>query len=243
MPVQTPAPTPAPQVPAPPALPAIAPDADLPVLQSQAAELQVQLAGLRAQHDGLKSQLDDMLRSNPARPGVVQQWADAGVQIANVEGKLAILQARIAQKQGRPVGTSQVPVVPRFNFGPPNVAAPIMSVVALVLLFPISVAWAKRMGRRFDRPAGVPSDMSMRLERMEHAIDTIAIEVERISEGQRFVTKLMADRATASAPSDRSSADAPAPQAKQPLALGAGPIEPIVAGQRDQVRQRVVTPH
>jgi hypothetical protein len=244
MPVQTPAPTPAPQVPAPPALPVIAPDVDLPVLQSQAAELQVQLAGLRAQHDGLKNQLDDMLRSNPARPGVVQQWADAGVQIANMEGKLAILQARIAQKQGRPVGTPQIPVGPRFNFGPPNVAGPVMAVVALVLLLPISVAWAKRMGRRIDRPAArAPSDLSMRLERMEHAIDTIAIEVERVSEGQRFVTKLMADRATASVPSDRSSADTSAPQAKQPLALGAGPIEPIVVGQRDQVRQRVVTPH
>ena len=34
-----------------------------------------------------------------------------------------------------------------------------------------------------------------RLGRMEQAIDTIAVEVERISEGQRFTTKLLADRA------------------------------------------------
>jgi hypothetical protein len=33
-----------------------------------------------------------------------------------------------------------------------------------------------------------------RLERIEHAIDAMAVEVERISEGQRFVTKLLADR-------------------------------------------------
>jgi uncharacterized protein (DUF849 family) len=34
-----------------------------------------------------------------------------------------------------------------------------------------------------------------RLERVEQAIESIAIEVERISEGQRFVTKLINERA------------------------------------------------
>lgn len=35
-----------------------------------------------------------------------------------------------------------------------------------------------------------------RLERMEHAVDAIALEIERISEGQRFTTKLLSERAT-----------------------------------------------
>ena len=33
-----------------------------------------------------------------------------------------------------------------------------------------------------------------RLDRLEHAIEAIAVEVERIGEGQRFVTKVLADR-------------------------------------------------
>lgn len=33
-----------------------------------------------------------------------------------------------------------------------------------------------------------------RLARMESALESMAIEVERISEGQRFVTKLLAER-------------------------------------------------
>jgi hypothetical protein len=37
-----------------------------------------------------------------------------------------------------------------------------------------------------------------RLQRLEHAVDAIAIEVERISEGQRFLTKLQVER-----PADR----------------------------------------
>ena len=44
-------------------------------------------------------------------PGVQQQWANVGVQLAKVEGNIATLDARIAQKQGRPVG---VPVATQF---------------------------------------------------------------------------------------------------------------------------------
>jgi hypothetical protein len=41
---------------------------------------------------------------------------------------------------------------------------------------------------------GISPDVSARLERMEQAMDAIAVEVERIAEGQRFVTKLLAER-------------------------------------------------
>jgi hypothetical protein len=32
------------------------------------------------------------------------------------------------------------------------------------------------------------------MQRLEHAIEAVAIEVERISEGQRYTTKLLAER-------------------------------------------------
>ncbi|MGI8844361.1 MAG: hypothetical protein ACR2HZ_11715 [Gemmatimonadaceae bacterium] len=43
--------------------------------------------------------------------------------------------------------------------------------------------------------AALPKGVDQRLERIEHAVDAIAIEVERISEGQRFTTRLLSDRA------------------------------------------------
>ena len=46
-------------------------------------------------------------------------------------------------------------------------------------------------------PSAVTGDTTARLERIEQAIDAISLEVERISEGQRFTTKLLADRAQA----------------------------------------------
>jgi hypothetical protein len=60
----------------------------------------------------------------------------------------------------------------------------------------IGVPIARAYARRLDATPRtvIPSDVSARLERMEHAIDSIAIEVERISEGQRFTTKLLAER-------------------------------------------------
>ena len=62
--------------------------------------------------------------------------------------------------------------------------------------FPLARAYAKKIERGGDT-ARVPSDVSARLERMEQAIDSIAVEVERISEGQRFTTKLWAERSGA----------------------------------------------
>ena len=70
--------------------------------------------------------------------------------------------------------------------------------IVLFTMIPVTaIGWpiARALARRVEnRPPAVPSEVSARLERMEQAIDSIAIEVERISEGQRFTTKLLADR-------------------------------------------------
>lgn len=64
--------------------------------------------------------------------------------------------------------------------------------------FPIARAWARRIENPPRDPLGT-ADVQARLERMEHAIDSIAVEVERISEGQRFTTKLLSERGESSA--------------------------------------------
>ena len=65
--------------------------------------------------------------------------------------------------------------------------------VGASIVLPLVRAWAKRLEKRGDVHA-IPSEVSSRLERMEQAIDSIAVEVERISEGQRFTTKLLSDK-------------------------------------------------
>ena len=57
---------------------------------------------------------------------------------------------------------------------------------------PLVRAWIRRLDRQPVQ--SLPSaDTNARLERIEQAIDAMSVEVERISEGQRFVTRLMTD--------------------------------------------------
>jgi hypothetical protein len=70
--------------------------------------------------------------------------------------------------------------------------------VAGVILFPLVRAWGRRLENRGAPPAVMPADITARLERIERAVESVAVEVERISEGQRFVTKVLADRAAVS---------------------------------------------
>ena len=78
--------------------------------------------------------------------------------------------------------------------------------IVLFIMIPITVIGApiaRAIARRIERGVGggtpsLPNDVGARLERMEQAIDAIAVEVERIAEGQRFTSKLLAGRADGS---------------------------------------------
>jgi len=78
-----------------------------------------------------------------------------------------------------------------------DIVVPIAFFITVIVCV-IAIPLVRAMVRRWDRssqPAAVPADTSARLERIEQAIDAMSIEVERIAEGQRFVTRLMTDRA------------------------------------------------
>ena len=67
-------------------------------------------------------------------------------------------------------------------------------IVALVLGVPIVRVMTKRIERQATAPVPIPADVVARLERIEQSIDAVALEVERIAEGQRFTTKLLSER-------------------------------------------------
>jgi hypothetical protein len=66
--------------------------------------------------------------------------------------------------------------------------------VGAVALSPIFRAIARRMERSSLPPDAGSAELRERMERMEQALDAIAVQVERIAEGQRFTTKLLSDR-------------------------------------------------
>jgi hypothetical protein len=66
-------------------------------------------------------------------------------------------------------------------------------VVSIGSLVAIGVSAKVRL-MRAERGSQPPRIDDNRLQHLEQAIDAIAIEIERISEAQRFTTKLLSDR-------------------------------------------------
>ena len=73
----------------------------------------------------------------------------------------------------------------------------------MLVLFvgPIVLLLAYRLLTRRSAPRGsFDIESSPAFQRLEQTIETIAIEVERIAEGQRFTTAILAERLPAAAP-------------------------------------------
>ncbi len=94
-----------------------------------------------------------------------------------------------------PGGTVQLihrPEIPP-QVEPISIAFFIMIAVIVVGL-PIMRAIARRIDRGTPVAAPIPREVRDQLQQISQSVDAIAIEVERISEGQRFTTKMLADR-------------------------------------------------
>lgn len=77
----------------------------------------------------------------------------------------------------------------------------IVAIVAIVAgsLHSVLKMWLTRPGRAAIPQADL-KEIRDGLGRLEQAVDAIAIEVERLSEGQRFTTKLLSEQAREVAP-------------------------------------------
>ena len=77
----------------------------------------------------------------------------------------------------------------------PEIVVPLgafLCAIVLAIGVPLARAYSRRMDAESRNPR-LPTEVTDRLERMEHALDSVALEVERISEGQRFTTKLLSE--------------------------------------------------
>jgi hypothetical protein len=148
-----------------------------------------------------------------AQQTAAQEAAQAAREAAQAGREAALEGARAQRDAARAIREAQLEVaragregqpgawVRDFPPGGPQIPqeAVIISVAFFVMCaviaigFPIARALARRMDRKALAAPGADSDLRMRLERIEHAVDAIAVEVERISEGQRFSTKVLAD--------------------------------------------------
>lgn len=171
---------------------------DLDNLLARRSELSEQFNSANSQRNELARQLRNS-RVGPDQTGIEARITQLDARIISIESSMQDIGTAVA---AAPIGLRQTTStgVPAYGrFGQPNAGQiTAVSIVGIVcVLMPLSFAFAKVLLRRAARPPApqIPKDVSDRLERMEQGIESVAIEVERIGEGQRFVTQLMSDRA------------------------------------------------
>jgi hypothetical protein len=68
-----------------------------------------------------------------------------------------------------------------------------LTVALIIIGLPLARAFARRMDRK-GGTGQIPSEVTAQLAHLSQAVDAIAVEVERISEGQRFTTRLLSEQ-------------------------------------------------
>ena len=157
-------------------------------------ELREQLSVLIASRHKFLKELEDHDVSGPATTGMQQRIVQLDARIAEMDIAIAKADAAVATAAAVPGAVVEHPSIPRDKIPEPVFfMVPILLTIAML---PIIIAYAIRtLKRGKPAPQQLSADLDARLARIEQMGETTALEVERIGEGQRFVTRLMTDKA------------------------------------------------
>ena len=185
-------------------------------------ELMARRRELTDELDNVTERRNDVVMQLRTAPNVAQAGLTAQLQVLNnrivqLETDLAATERQLSAASPELATITQPPpaenVDDQVEEGMAAGAASMFVVMGALLLF-LRRRWKRRDAARV---APLPDDSTPRLMRLEQGMEAIAIEVERISEGQRFVTKLLSESPGVSSPAHR---------------IG----EPVTAKARDQAR-------
>jgi predicted transposase YdaD len=79
----------------------------------------------------------------------------------------------------------------------PEILIPIAFFITIASVVRMVLQHRERRMELDGRGGGAGLEGNVRLERMEQAIDAMAVEIERIAEAQRFTTRLLSERGVA----------------------------------------------
>jgi hypothetical protein len=176
-----------------PALPGIPRSvSDVRALRAERAELSNQLESAAGRRARLAASLKG--KEGADRAGIEARITLLDKRIVQLESDLAETGRLLTMAPNALVASADANRVFGGRMDSDTIAA-LGSVFMIFVLAPIAFAYARRVWKRSNvMPAPqLPADTSRRLERLEQGVDAIAIEVERISEGQRFVTRLLSE--------------------------------------------------
>ena len=168
---------------------------DVQALRQRGSELSRQLTSANNRRNELSNALEDAEGVN--RQGIEQRIAQLDQRIMGIEADIAQNGRLLASA---PPSSLPVSSETRGASGAPLGLNPgqitgISIVGTIFVLFPIAIAMARNIWRRgsYREAAPASAESAQRMERLEQAVDAIAIEVERVSEGQRFMTRLLTE--------------------------------------------------
>ena len=168
------------------------------------------IIALRARRSELSNQLVSAAGRRSSLAAELNRTADPAAR-AGLESRIAVLDKRMIQLENDIAQTGQmlssdaaarVAVTEQANspFGlDTNDVARISFAFFFLVGLPLAIGAARMMWKRSSRPIVPPitTASAERLARLEQSMDAVAVEIERISEGQRFVTKLLSEKAPA----------------------------------------------
>lgn len=150
-------------------------------------DARLEVAAKKAALASLEAQAAGRNANAPAQPGS----ASGRIVIERDDGTTVTLDNPTAEQ------LAQVGVGSSRNSGAPEgwQAVAITSTVMWALVAMIWMILRHRRRGAASTPSKQTDEMAARMVRIENAIESVAVEVERISEGQRFTARLLSDGA------------------------------------------------
>ncbi|HYW33194.1 MAG TPA: hypothetical protein VE869_16955 [Gemmatimonas sp.] len=160
--------------------------------RSQREVLGDQLEGLEEKRAELMRE-SDRENAGPISEGTLARIKEIDARISAVDAQIAAADATVAQAAAIPGAIVREPELPETTDYEAIVGMSLF--FSFACFFPFIIAYSRRMWRRGATViAPVPQDVRDRLDQVSNAVDSIGLEVERIGEGQRFITKVLSDQ-------------------------------------------------
>jgi hypothetical protein len=149
------------------------------------------------------------------RKGLEARLTETDARLSELEKQIAASDKAVADAAAVPGAV--VEERPPEESGIPEEIVITGIVFTAILLMPLVIANARRIWRRSSVVAPtLPTEFWQRFTRLEESVDSVAVEVERIGEGQRFTNRLFAEKQ-----------------------VGGGALQPVESKAADPARARV----